>query len=82
MGALIYLTLCSMRNRFRVRFKRLREPRYLIGLIAGLSYFYFLFWRPRGGQTGRAGRVGGMLAAMSVTLIGVDVTRAMYCSAL
>jgi hypothetical protein len=62
MGPLVYLTLCSMRNRFRVRITRLRQPRYLIGLIAGLAYFYFFFWRPRGTPTGRA---TGMLAAMS-----------------
>jgi len=31
----MYLTLCSARNRMRVRLRRLREPRYLAGLIVG-----------------------------------------------
>jgi len=43
---LIYLTLHSMRNRLRVRFRRLREPRYAIGLIFGLAYFGMIFGRP------------------------------------
>lgn len=44
---LLYLTLCSLRNRLRVRLRRLREPRYLIGTIVGAAYFYMVFWRPR-----------------------------------
>src|SRR5262245_32452451 len=47
MGPLLYLTLCSVRNRTRMRLKRLREPRYLIGTIVGLSYLWLVFWRPR-----------------------------------
>ena len=47
MVPLVYLTLCSMRNRARVRLKRLREPRYLIGTVVGLAYFWMVFWRPR-----------------------------------
>ena len=43
---LIYLTLHSMRNRLRVRFRRLREPRYAIGLVFGLAYFGMIFARP------------------------------------
>jgi hypothetical protein len=45
-GALFYLTICSMRNRLLVKLKRLREPRYLVGLIAGGLYFYRFFFRP------------------------------------
>jgi hypothetical protein len=47
MGPLIYLTLCSFRNRALVRFRRLKEPRYFIGTLVGLAYFWFVFWRPR-----------------------------------
>jgi hypothetical protein len=40
-----------MRNRIRVRIRRLREPRYLMGLIAGVLYMYvFVF---RGAFSGR-----------------------------
>jgi hypothetical protein len=37
-----YLTACGLRNRIRVRLRRLREPRYLIGSLAGLAYLYFV----------------------------------------
>jgi ABC-2 type transport system permease protein len=46
-GALLFLTWRSTVNHARVRLRRLRQPRYLIGTIAGLAYFYFLVWRPR-----------------------------------
>lgn len=46
MAPLLYLALCSIRNRARVRFRRLREPRYLIGTVVGLAYFWMVFWRP------------------------------------
>jgi len=46
-GALLFLTWRSTVNLARVRLRRLREPRYLLGMIAGLAYFYFLVWRPR-----------------------------------
>lgn len=40
-GTFLYLTACSFRNRIRARFNRLRQPRYLVGLIVGVAYFYF-----------------------------------------
>jgi hypothetical protein len=39
-GALFYLTICSMRNRLRVKLRRLREPAYAAGLVVGLLYLY------------------------------------------
>ena len=51
---LLYLTLCSMRNRLRVRLRRLREPRYLIGSVVGIGYFYLFLFRP-GTRRGRGG---------------------------
>ena len=47
MGPLLYLTLCSLRNRVRVRLKRLKQPRYLIGMVVGLAYFWMVFATPR-----------------------------------
>lgn len=46
MSPLLYLTFCSVRNRLRVRLRRLKEPRYLIGLIVGLGYFWMMFGMP------------------------------------
>ena len=56
-----YLTLCTFRNRWQARLRRLREPRYLMGSIAGAAYFYFFLLRPR--PAGRRGGFGSMLAA-------------------
>ncbi len=47
-SAFLFLTWCTIRNRTRVRLRRLREPRYLIGLIVGVLYFYFIFYRQPG----------------------------------
>jgi hypothetical protein len=47
-GAFLYLTACSFKNRLRRRLSRLREPRYVVGLIVGLLYFYVAFFRRHG----------------------------------
>ena len=36
-----FVTVRSFKNRIVVRLRRLREPRYLIGFIAGLAYIWF-----------------------------------------
>lgn len=59
---LLYLTLCSLRNRLRVRLRRLREPRYLIGSIVGIGYLYMFLLRPRSRSGGA--RVPGALDLM------------------
>jgi len=48
LSASLYITSCSAKNRLRARLRRLREPRYLIGAIAGIAYFYFAIFAPRG----------------------------------
>ena len=35
LSASLYITVCTTRNRLRVRLRRLREPRYLLGAIVG-----------------------------------------------
>ena len=44
-AALCYLQWQTFRNRVVSRFKRLQQPKYLIGAIAGGLYFYFYFFR-------------------------------------
>ena len=60
-GAFLYLTACSFRNRLRRRLQRLREPRYLVGLLVGLAYFYLMFFRRRGRR-----RAAGEVAAAAM----------------
>ncbi len=40
-NALLYLTRTTLWNRLRTRLRRLRQPKYLFGALAGLAYFYF-----------------------------------------
>ena len=52
LSASLYIIVCSARNRARMRLRRLREPRYLIGAIVGVAYLYFSFFgRLRGGRS-------------------------------
>jgi len=52
LGASLYISWCSAKNRVLVRLRRLREPRYLIGAVAGVAYFYFAIFA-RGQRAGR-----------------------------
>lgn len=54
--ALLYLRLMSLRNAVGHQVRRLRQPKYLIGAIAGAAYFWFFFFR----QTGAGNPVGVM----------------------
>src|SRR5262249_11158463 len=44
-AALFYLQYHSVRNRLLSRFKRLKQPKYLVGALVGGLYFYFYFFR-------------------------------------
>ncbi len=60
--ALFYLQYHSTRNRLVTRFKRLQQPKYLIGAIAGGLYFYFYFFRYLFQGVGRGGAHAGVPA--------------------
>ncbi len=62
-GALFYLQWQSFRNRLVSRFKRLKRPKYLIGGIVGVLYFYFYFFRYF-----FAGRAGGRSVTIGLPL--------------
>jgi ABC-2 type transport system permease protein len=52
--ALLYLRLTSLKNSLLSRLRRLRQPKYLFGAIAGGAYFWFFFFRHLGGPVHRA----------------------------
>jgi hypothetical protein len=73
-GAFVYLVLCSARNRFRTRLKRLRQPRYLVGFIVGGLYLYFIFIGPVGRSPGRGGPPGWSVESMAgMMTVGLSV---------
>lgn len=45
LGALLYLRLTSLKNMVRTRLQRLRQPKYLVGAVVGVAYFWFFFFR-------------------------------------
>lgn len=49
--ALLYLRLTSAKNVVRGRLRRLRQPKYLVGAIAGAMYVWFFFLRRAGAHT-------------------------------
>lgn len=54
--ALIFLQTRSLANAIRVRLRRLKQPKYLIGAVVGLGYLYFWFGRALFGHWGTRGR--------------------------
>jgi putative ABC exporter len=65
----LYIIACSARNRARMRLRRLREPRYLIGAIVGAAYVYFSFFaRMRARRIGDGRRRSGAAATQAALL--------------
>ena len=49
-AAFAYLTVCSIRNSVRLRLRRLRQPRYLLIVLALILYVGSMLWsRPASG---------------------------------
>ncbi|HKB09627.1 MAG TPA: putative ABC exporter domain-containing protein [Vicinamibacterales bacterium] len=68
----VYIVVCSARNRVRMRLRRLREPRYLIGAVVGAAYLYFtVFARARARRAGNRRRAAAP-AASAATLAAMQ----------
>ena len=52
--ALLYLRLTTLRNKLERQLRRLRQPKYLLGAMAGAAYLWFFIFR-RSGRGGGAG---------------------------
>jgi ABC-2 type transport system permease protein len=44
-GALLYLRVTSLRNAVVSRVRRLKQPKYLVGAVVGVAYFYLVLFR-------------------------------------
>jgi len=58
-GASVYIIVCTAKNRLRVRLRRLKQPRYLIGAVVGAAYIYFSFFARFRAQSASAARRRG-----------------------
>jgi hypothetical protein len=66
-SALFYLQFNSVKNRLTMRFKRLKQPKYLFGAIVGGLYMYWYFGRFLFG-IGRRGQWGATTTTSAPTL--------------
>lgn len=68
LSASLYIIVRTGWNRVASRLRRLREPRYLFGALAGVAYFYFAvfmrFRRPPGNRRGRGGGLSDLLSEL------------------
>src|SRR2546428_13948612 len=72
--ASLYITVCSAKNRIRVRLRRLREPKYLIGAIVGAAYFYFTIFARMWGRRASTSRRPGRSVPPTVPLAAVGAS--------
>ena len=74
--ALLFLRLTSLRNKVWSQVRRLRQPKYLFGAIAGAAYFWFFIFSHalKGGKGGGPNRAfDAMLAPAHLELIAAIV---------
>ncbi len=76
----LFLLACSWKNRVWARIKRLRQPKYLISVLAGLLYLYFVFLRgtlqyesqvPRSSSIPNPGMLNAMEIGFALILMAV-----------
>src|SRR5207247_8926470 len=71
-AASVYITVCTIKNRIRVRRRRLREPKYFIGAIVGAAYFYFTIFARMWGRGATTSRRGARTAATTLPIAAIS----------
>jgi hypothetical protein len=75
-GALLYLRAMSLWNVALSRVRRLRQPKYLLGALAGAAYLYLFFWRRFAAAPGEA--LSGPVAVAGVVVAGGAAVAAVF----
>ena len=70
---LLYLRLTTLRNKVGSQLRRLRQPKYLFGAMAGAAYFWFFFFRHTPGQTGPGRAFEAMVAPGTLEVVAAIV---------
>ena len=77
MRALVFLKVTSLRNVVRSRLLRIKQPKYLVGALFGVAYFWFIFSRrpprPPGGPPGGAINELPVAGVPAILVIGTIV---------
>ena len=68
-GTFLTVAFLTLKNRLWQGVRRLREPRYLIGAMAGAAYFWFLIFRRASG----AGNGKLLLLTTSISPVAADM---------
>lgn len=69
--ALLYLRWHSLRNAMMGRLKRLRQPKYLLGAIVGIAYFYLVFFRRTRTHPGSASSAAVLTDSASADVLAI-----------
>ena len=72
-NALAFLIARTVRNRFVAQFKRVKTPRYAVGLLIGIGYIWLVFLR-RGAVGVASGNVGNPVGSTLSTVAGFGLT--------
>jgi ABC-2 type transport system permease protein len=71
-GTFLTVAFLTLKNKLLQRLRRLREPRYLIGAIAGAAYFwFFLFRRSMAAHNGSNGKL--IIKTLAVSPVVADI---------
>ncbi len=65
----LYLFVCTLKNRLLGRLRRLREPKYAIGAVVGILYFYMVFFRRARVRSGGRGAPFGPASALPAAVL-------------
>lgn len=71
--ALLYLRLTTLRNKLLGNLRRLRQPKYLFGALAGAAYFWFFFFRHTTGSGGPSRAFTALLAPEHIEMVAAIV---------
>jgi ABC-2 type transport system permease protein len=66
---LLYLFRTDLRNRTRVRLRRLRQPRYALGALGGLAYFASMLFRQSGPWVSWFAGQGVLIGSLALFLL-------------
>ena len=68
LGALLYLRLTTLKNILLSRLRRLKQPKYFLGALAGIAYIYLMVYRQlSAGSTALAALPAGLPTGLAPT---------------